>query len=336
MDTNLITINNEAAAFAALESALKNEFDDKVVKLEFDGWPMIKLKYTGALFDGTITPDIAQAIVDLQGTLNRVYAQAVKNSPNARGLTEEEKRKIQIIVRVESGSSLFEFDLTEFASNIAIELMNKMTPTDMTILVLSVTTVATAGFVLKHFLTNRSEEKKLQIEANKALSLSKEETERSKILASVISQIQTVKNASEGVQEFHNALLKSAQAADTFSIQTETGALTITGDEARSAHRAKRRVPLETQPNGNYLIQSFTWIDEETARLKIQSEYTGEVFPAELPISALRDDQKTWLKNGVVDKIRVYLTINATVLDGAVTTARIVSLDLQPQKPKAT
>ncbi len=125
-----------------------------------------------------------------------------------------------------------------------------------------------------------------------------------------------------------DSLLKSAFDANEFSIQES---ITITGREAQKAYRSKRRNSIEIQLNATYFINSFKWGDDyQSARVAVRRESDNFEFVATLAISALTDNQKEQFKTATFDHLRVYLQVDATMLDGAVTTAKILSVGLQP------
>lgn len=328
---SVLRIESEDAAIELLQSALANEFDGDVVRLDFDHWPIVKLKYSGDKFHGTITPDIAQAIVDLQEALNRSYSLAVNNTSSLRGLQEDERRALEVIATVEDGSSIVEVNIAPWAEKLSTALVGKMTSTDIVVTVLGSAVVLTAGWLFKNHLKNRSEEKKLELENSQRLVLSQEETRRLEVVTQAMRSNSLVRQTEAFAETARDSLIKSAFNADEFNVQ---GAVSITSEDARKTYRAKRREPLNVQLNGTYLIKSFTWADDlESARVRIQREEDQMEFTADLSVQALTAEQKAKFIDATFDHVRVYLQVNATVLNEQVTTAKIVSVDVQPMVP---
>jgi hypothetical protein len=324
----ILRINSEKAAIDALRGALEQRFEGETVKLDFDDWPTIRLKYTGEKFDGTITPDIAQAIVDVQEALNRTYTLAVYNTSSLRALPDDDRRALQIVASVDEGSSLVEINLGSWAEAFGTALVGKMTGTEIVLTVLGAAVVLSSAWAFKAHLKNRSAEKKLEMENEQRFALSQEETRRLEIVAKAGAASSVVREAQGFAESARDSLLRSAFDASALEIQ---GQLTITGDEARRTYRFKRREPLEVQLNGNYFIRSFTWADDfQSARVRVEREEDRRVFNADLSVLSLTADQKARFKDATFDNVRVHLGVNATVLDDQVTTAKIVSVDEQP------
>lgn len=333
-EPQIFRIDNEETAIEVIQLALANRVEGQTIKLDFDSWPKLKLRYTGDKFDGTITPDIAQAIVDLQEALNRSYTLAVNHTSSLRSLSEDDRRHLQVVATVEEGSSIVDIDLGDWAEKLSTALVGKMTGTEIAVTVLGSAVVFTAGWLVKNHIRQRSEEKRLTLENANRLSLSQEETRRLEVVTQAMKQSSVVREAGENSESVRDSLLKSAFDSETFTVQDD---VTISGDEARKTYRSKRREPIEVQLNGNYSIKSFTWSEDgDAARVKVQRDGDRLEFVAYLPLSALEAAQKARFKDATFEQARVHLKINATVLNDQVTTATISSVDeLPPTQPLA-
>lgn len=329
-NSEVLLVDSEDTAIEMLQAALDSRYEGELIRLDFEDWPVIRLRYTGEKFQGTITPDIAQAIVDLQEVLNRSYSLAVNHTSSLRSLSDDDRRALQVVATVEDGSSLVEVNLGNWAEKLSTGLVGKMTGTEVVITVLGAAVVVTAGWLLKNHLKNRSEEKKLELENAQRLSLSQEETRRLEVVTRAMQSSAVVRETESFAESARDSLIKSAFDAESFTAQDS---VSISGDEARKTYRAKRREPLEVQLNGSYSIKSFTWAEDlESARVKVQREDDRMEFTADLSVQALTPEQKARFKDATFDNVRVYLSVNATVLSDQVTTARIVSVDEQPPK----
>jgi hypothetical protein len=51
----VLRVDNEATAVEILKQALENAYEGESVKLDFEDWPVLRLKYTGEKFNGTIS-----------------------------------------------------------------------------------------------------------------------------------------------------------------------------------------------------------------------------------------------------------------------------------------
>lgn len=50
----VLWVDNETTAVVILKEALEREFEGRTLKLDFDAWPTVNLRYEGDKFHGTI------------------------------------------------------------------------------------------------------------------------------------------------------------------------------------------------------------------------------------------------------------------------------------------
>ena len=331
MATNkqILTVQSEDQAIAYLEDALASQLADTGISLNFEGWPTLSLVYTGDKFHGTITPNIAKALIELQDAMNRTYMMAVHDTLDLTGLGEDVKRELQLEAAVDEGSSLINIDMGDWAAKLTTELVAKMTGPEVVITVLGVATVLTAGFVASKWLKNRSEEKTAKMQQETIFHERETDIRKMEVMARAINKSPAVREAETMADDVRNAFVRSAIDADTFTYQDS---VTLTGADAKQLYRAARRPSKDVQLNGNYMVESFTWAaDGNTATVRVTSiEQPDLTFSAELSVITLNKEQRDRFKDSAFDRERVYLNINAKMLNDRVNSAKIVSVDLQP------
>lgn len=325
IDDEKIIIKNEEEAFAYLKRALGKEFEGKNVDIEFRKWPILEIRIEGKGYDSTITSTMAQSLVELQAALNRTYARAIKGTSNSNALTLEERREIQFKAKVEKGSSLVKVDIGEFAAKLANQLANKMDGTDIVVTVVGCAIAAASLLAYKHFLNKRSEDKKVDAETKAKVALSQEETKRLEIFSSALSNNANLKAVKSDFDDVRHDILKSAANADRISIQD----LPLTSASAKAIASTPREKAEEVQLNGNYRISNINWSKEDEVRISLYSTDAGvsREFIATMAIHNLTKDNKEKLKECEWSRTPVYLSVNAMILRGDVTTARIVGVD---------
>lgn len=137
-----LIIASEEDAFRYLQIALDQALGDRPVNLEFKNWPLLSISMTGEGYDSTITPHMAQALVELQHAMNRTFARTVRGSSNPNVLTDAQKQSIEFKAKVEKGSSLVTVDLGEYASALAQGLVGKMDGAQLVMVALGSAVVA--------------------------------------------------------------------------------------------------------------------------------------------------------------------------------------------------
>lgn len=330
MTSRTLKITDEKSAFAALEKALQNELGDSSYNIEFVGWPKLVIKLEGPGYNSTITSDVAEALVDLQTAINRSYARLVHHSADSRTLTGAERSKLQFKAEVKKGSSLINVDLGDYLKTLTQELVSKMTPESLVISIIGVAAVAGSVVAYKSYLKARSDDKKVDADASKAIALSQEETKRLDTLAKALKVEPAVAAAKSDFDDTRNTLLKSVGDAKHLAVND----VTITQETARVLASSKRTPSQEAQLNGTYMILSTDLRQQDYIKLRVQRVQDGLEFSATFQDNSLDRAQIGLLQQAEWGRTPVYLSINATLLRGEVTTAGIISVTPQPLSAK--
>ncbi|WP_321849689.1 hypothetical protein [Burkholderia diffusa] len=317
-----LTVKSDDEAFDLLEAALRHEVGDQPIELIFDQWPKLQVRLVGEGFDSSISPDLAQAMVDFQQALNRAYARFVHNSANARVLTAEEKASIEFRAKVESGSSLVTFDLGKFGETLSNALVAKMTPEMIVVSVLGLGLLGAGYLSYKAFLSQRTKEKEISSEAEKLIALSTQETERMKILASALKVNKDLGGSASDFDQVRGQIVKSGIHADSVSV----GGLSIDAETAKVVAISKRSGSVETQMNGAYQVLATDLRQTDFIKLRIRRVQDGFEFVATFEDQSLERAQIRLLQEAEWGRKQVFLSINAVLLRDEVTKATVISV----------
>jgi len=328
VDQEKLIVTNEDDAFLLLEKALRNEFVDKSIVLEFKNWPVLQIRFEGKGYDSVITPDIAEALLEIQTAINRAYARTIHHASNARALTADERQALQFKAKVEKGSSLINVDLGEFAEKIGLRMVDKMTPTDLIIVVLGLAVVGGGYLAFKSYLKSKSEEKLIDAETQQRIALSQEETRRLEVMASVVKEHPAVRNAQEDFDNARREIVRSVGDADSVTVN----GIKLDKETAKIIGSTKRSESKEVQLNGNYYVIATDHRQEGEVRLRVKNVDSNREFSASFLDHSLDQHHIDAIQHAEWNKIQVYLSINATELRGEITTATVISATLQPPK----
>ncbi len=319
-----LTIRSEEEAFALLQKALTNELADQPYALEFDNWPILTLRFVGEGYNSTITPHIAEALIELQHAMNRSYARLVRHSGNANVLTKEERQALEFKAKVDEGSSIISVDLGDYAETLTTALVGKMTGTELVIIILGVAISGGALLAYKAFLAARSEDKKVDLATKETVQLSEQETKRLQIFANAMVQRPELKAAHEDFDNVRHDILKSVGDARQLDVQ----GVSLSQEQARVIATTPRTKAEDVQLNGNYRIVKLDWSKDEEVRISLFGvDATQREFVASMRSHNLTPQNIEKLKACEWDRKPVYLSINATVLRGEVTSAVIAGVE---------
>lgn len=313
-------INSESEAWDLLRKVLTEGVPDGAIDIKFENWPKLVFCLKGDKFDSSLTTKTMQYFIELQRNINSAYAQLRYNRPNAAGLSNDEREELEIIVKVEKGSSLFEVNCQKAVENILHGVISKMTGTELVISILGLALIAGGVLVAKAYISQQGRNK----EIDAIPTLSANETERMKIFADAIKKQDKLIPIYEDAEETYNDLLKSATEAEYLEI----GGHKITSDMASQIIRQKREKSAEVQLNGEYRILSVDSSKAEGFVIGLRSVDDKREFTAVLEDKFIfrRDANLDVIKNAEWGKTHIYLRVNGKELRGAVNQAVIVDV----------
>lgn len=173
----IIKTQEDLAEFAAL--SLSNLKTLQNYDLEFDkNLFIIKLKITGVKYDATITPPIMEYLLAVQKGIYALYRQYA-----GHGLSKEERKRLEIVIHVEKGSSEIILSILE-QMEVIREVVKAMTGDQ--VFALGTITVITAGIVLlgKKIFDHLDKKHERQIELQKQQA----QTDKDKYLFDLLAE----------------------------------------------------------------------------------------------------------------------------------------------------
>ncbi|WP_186150175.1 hypothetical protein [Burkholderia gladioli] len=151
-------------------------------------------------------------------------------------------------------------------------------------------------------------------------------------MASVVQKEPAVAAAQVDFDDARNTLIKSVGDARHLAVND----VTIDRQTARTLATSKRTASKEAQLNGTYMIMSVDLRQQDYVKLRVQNAQDGKEFSATFQDDSLDKAQIGLLQEAEWGRTPVYLSINATILRGEVTSAGIISVTPQPVPAKKT
>ena len=189
MGTRLKITNEEDAwvLFSRLQKGDSVELQD----VEFVGWPQITIKVTSG--DASISSEMMEAFLWYQDMIYRSAGLIIRGKGDLRNQSIIEKESLEIRVKVSKGSTIGEIDLTDIVKGIGSEAVGKMSSTEITFLLLAAGLLWTGQSIYKTYMNSKLKEKELEAKEREResyqtqqLEMSKEETNRAKLMASAM------------------------------------------------------------------------------------------------------------------------------------------------------
>lgn len=322
-----LIIRNEADAWEVLEAAISGDKHFDIKNVQFEGWPTWSLDATGRDWHSTVPTRIMPPLLDVQKDINRAFASVQYGDPNLRRLREEDRDSLEVVVKVEKGSSIFTADLSDQLNKIAQAALERMNGTEALIAVLGVGLMITSTVMYKAWLATRLKEKELQsrtVLESKDIELriqqSQEETRRLGIMRDAVVREPRLQIVNDDTQATANRLLKAARPGDTIAVR----GVPMTAEEAHEIAQPERERAKELEIQGDFRIIGNRTDKGAGFRVTVQRASDGLQFAADV-LAELAWDDKQAIQKAEWSKSSVALTIEAEMLREKITRAVISS-----------
>ena len=317
-----IVIRNEQDAYDFLRKIYETELGDDVSKLhiQFEGWPNVQVKLTGEKYQSTITPSIMKAFLKLQDGLYKAYALAVYADSKHR-LTDDEKKDLELIIKVSQGSSKFDDENTNWG-NILTGLTSKMESKHLTITLLFGLLCYFGTDSDKMFLEDKQAEREAQAQSSiteklvalneKTLNaLTENQKENRELILQLIDKKPELKEIATEAKETKREFFKQASDAEKINIQ----GVEVTGEQAKELAKKKRMPPArefeEIRLDGMYRILNVNTELDTGFKVSIRNEVSGQELVAEVQDNTFQSQYKRAIETATFEKRPVELNINA-------------------------
>lgn len=307
MPSTAISIGNETSAWEYIKEALEGKYDNEVVELDFENWPLFHINIKGDRYNSTITASLMKSLVELQSHLNRVYAEVVYGK-SAKSLTAEERAALEIVFKVEQGSSNVVADLSGFFAELGKSAMEKMTGKQVVTVVLGAAAIWGASSAFSSYL---QDQQKTQAEQNRHEITKKLLEQQPKLL-----QIQN-----EQVATFTN-ILKSVPDAQ----QVQFDQTVITNDEMGIITRSERQASELKRLDGEYLISSLK-IKPDSYKIEVLRASDGKAIQTELYKGHLSLDEMDTIVKAFTTEKYISLNVVGRVKGDVINSATIVGVN---------
>lgn len=316
-----ITIASEADLIVALEEAIDRQIAEDKLTIEFVDWPRFEVTIRGEDFHGGVPTRLMPSLLKLQRDVDNAYARLIYGAPQR--LTIQERRKTELIVRLQAGrSTTFISELAPILNNIAPQVLSKMDGTQTLIGILGIAAIFAGGYSWKQYLNTKLEAKQF----DHRVEMSKEETRRAEVIAKASSRSSIVRDQAQDNQQTQEMFLKRLDPKDELVIGDTP---VINGDMAREVVRRPRTPAVESRRDGEFIILTVESGQIKGYRLKVQDRASGEELTVQVPEGTLSAEQITTLQRGEWGKKSLKMQLNTRLSGGRLVEATLIEAGLE-------
>uniref|UniRef100_A4WS27 Uncharacterized protein n=1 Tax=Cereibacter sphaeroides (strain ATCC 17025 / ATH 2.4.3) TaxID=349102 RepID=A4WS27_CERS5 len=222
-------LRTEEDAWALLDALRKGEIEiSDVGAVRFGEWARVKVYIPSATYDASLTPYMMEGWVELQRSIFRAYGITRTGARSGRRLTEDEKRRLELVVRVRGGSSDQSVDLNSILTEIGKAMVEKMGPEHIVMIVVSVALVYAGQSVFRDWLNGMRDVKLAEISAKRETDQSKErvaalnavvavathDPERMRVMQEAATELPVISEIQEEAREGREALVRHMSKVD--------------------------------------------------------------------------------------------------------------------------
>lgn len=313
-----VVIATEEDAWVALERATLGDGYPDGVELEFKGWPVFQMDVKGRDWNSTVPTRVMSPLLDVQKDINRAYTSIKYSDFNLRKLRDEERDELEVVVKVEKGSSIFNAELWKQFSHMAEAAIGRMNGDQIVITVLGIALAITAPVMYKAWLASRQKEK----EVASRLELSQQETERLKVFAEAVKSSPSLQAVREDAQATHNRLLKSVKPGDSMAMK----GVELGSDEVAVLVQSERERAQDIFVEGNFVVLGNRTDKSDGFRITVKRLSDHLTLNADVPL-ALPYEQQQLIQKAEWSKGKIRLSITASILRDAISQAIVVSAE---------
>lgn len=302
-----LQVMNEDQAFEFIAKLEDNYFDNKVVEISFDNWPVFEIRVAGDKYNSTLTSGMMKALIEFQSLLNRIYAEVVyQDSPKV--LTRSEREALQIVYKIEKGSSNILIDASQFFTEMAKGAMEKMTGRQAATIILG----AAALFAGHSFYDTKL----------KAEQKTLEEENRHEVTMGLLANNKELLSFANANNEAIHQVLRSVKDADKVVLDNK---VEISKEELEVITVPERKTSSHTRLDGNYKVTGLKYYGDDL-RIEVENMESGQTFstllsPGHLSINEVDDILKAFRTKSAL-KLNIYARSSAN----GVRSARILGV----------
>ncbi|MEW4560140.1 hypothetical protein AB1K49_14765 [Vibrio cholerae] len=275
-----------------------------------------------------------KAFLELQKGINRSYCLVKYGTPNTNVLTKTEREELEIKVKVGQGSTTAGVDLQSLITNLGSKVIDKMDPTSLAILLVSLALIWAGKSSYAMYLETRKQirEKEVNSEEKRDLLknqqfLSAQETERTALLTKVILSDMHVSNISNVANDTKAALIKEFGTTQKTTIQ----GIEVDGETASELAKNARRKSIDVAFNAKFRILMVDSTDPETFKVRLRNIETHDEFMAKVQDHSLDSKYIKALQYGEWSKTPIQLVVSAKSKDNEIANALVLEATIPEQ-----
>ena len=285
--------------------------------IRFDEWPRLDVTLRGEKFTGGIPARVMPALYKYQWVIDRALARSLHTT--ARGLTTNDRKRIELIFGLNRSSTSFDSDLS-VAFNNAIDVIKQRTDPLAVIVILTLAGMIQGAGVWKAHVMAEAERHQLA----HRVQMSQEETKRLQTMARLAENLSHVRANHDDVAETHNALLRCLDDRDKLLVGNE---FIVDGRVGKRVARKPRDARVVELLDSKFFIETVhTGPNRSGYQVRVREAGASTTLTIFIPDDGLPQDTFSVLRQAEWDKKPVRMRINVATVGEDVVEATLVGV----------
>jgi hypothetical protein len=333
----LIRIQNEEDAWKAFEDAINHRFaDGSKPKIVWDGWPNVDVYLPNTPEEGSISTSMMIAFIELQNSVYKTHLLLSSGTKKRRRLTQIEREKFELRVRVEKGSSEYIVNFQEIAAKLGNDVVSKMSGSELVVTVLGLALIYAATVGFSAWLKHKTEQRKILSEDDKTIKLLENyqsqlvhDTKRYEMLTTAIETRPALKQIEYQANEARGEIVKAVADDNGGRVM----GIDLAKDVAVEISSVHRQLSTEATLAGQYKVAKVDTTAADGFRVTLEDIKTGDNVTASLFDALISAEHKEIIKNAEWNKKPLFVEMAGRRLRGKIVDAKVVSVkQLEPQR----
>ncbi len=273
-----LVISSDEDAIELMKNALAGEYDDTVFQLEFDNWPILDVRIKGDRYHHSLPTSAMVSFIELQDSLNRVYADLVYNG-DLRSLSCEDKELIELVFIIEEGSTKIKANFTGFLNKLGDAVQDTNNFRSAVILVAGLGVAGMGALLADSYFDNQMTVDLAQIKQKADASGDAAETERLKVTVKALSESHKLLASVVSVHDAKKAIVASAPDAEEVTL----GEKVFDTAQIKALTQSTRTQTSVINSNDAFIIDGIKGYSVDGGKntlVMLKNLNTGELFSA--------------------------------------------------------
>ncbi|MCG7574428.1 hypothetical protein MHM39_12695 [Phaeobacter sp. CNT1-3] len=332
----LIEINSEQDAWATLHGLINGNLEiDSIDDLRFGDWVGTRVYIPEGKYDSALSAYMMQGWQDAQRAIYRSYALLKKGDANARSLTDEERSRLELVVKVSSGSSDQKADILDVLKETALSAVGKMEPKQIaTVLIVLILTWGGTS-VTSNWLNNQKEIKLTELRetssqrafetidrALQTIGPNSMTDDQRQVLRQATEEVPALVDLQNEAENARHSITRHATKTDA-----QVNGVSVPSEAGQRITRETRQSANEVRKDGNYRILKVDTTVPDGFRVLVENIETGERFSADVQQVLESHEDRAVIQAAEWSKVPVRLQVNARQKRGQIIEAIILKAE---------